>query len=76
MKKQTPTYSGKDYLGSKAQSEELASTIRSYWAKLNKSPQVWVETEVMPGGENGPRARYRYYVRSNLVLDYRDWIKS
>jgi hypothetical protein len=60
-------FTNKDYLGSEQHSLELCAQIRAYWAKLNKSPKVWVEKEKLVTSPDA-RPTFRYVVRSNLKL--------
>jgi|TARA_R110002167_G_scaffold2452_1_gene12424 hypothetical protein len=57
-------YSGKDYLGDKKLSQELADKIYKYWVKKVPTAKVWVEPFYM--GETK-----LWQVRNNLTFTYK-----
>jgi hypothetical protein len=57
-------YSGKDYLGDKRLSQELADKIYNYWVSKVPNVKVWVEPFYI--GETK-----LWQVRNNLIMKYK-----
>lgn len=55
----------KDYLKDRDASMELVRSIRQYYARVERSPKVWVEETRIP---YGGKERKLYSVRSDIVM--------